>query len=78
VVDWKIGVRMAPVVGSGVTPPWTCLVRKPMGRLCHGVVNTREPTRGSWHADMVGRYPCSAGTLAQQMRGPRLLCSHAW
>jgi len=47
VVDWKIGVRMAPVVGSGVTPPWTCLVRKPMGRLCHGVVNTRERTRGS-------------------------------
>src|SRR5512145_3308609 len=33
VVDWKIGVRMAPVVGSGVTPACTCLVRNPMGQL---------------------------------------------
>ncbi len=37
VVDWWIGVRIAPVVGSGSTPAWICLVLKPMDSILAGV-----------------------------------------
>src|SRR5690606_23128927 len=36
VVDWWIGVRTAPVAGSGVTPAWIWSVRNPMGRIVVG------------------------------------------